>query len=334
MSKTLNNLMGRWARGYPILPREFGLARQLITNPDTFPYTIGSVDAYASIFNAHQVFYETYDTLFFDIDGKKEGRTESYPKLQTFLSQVPTVSRIYCSGMGFHIYIDLAHPISHKPTYKQLSSTFVQTYKLAPLIDPACVGDVRRVARIPTSMNSKSHTYVVEITPEMTLKEVDQLTSLPPTPTTTEHPFVSTKNGSKFDETNLLDQLPQEANKNQNMVSKSVVNKNNSWTGVYPPCITNAENFLAGIGELGHTSRIHLAGFLLQIGREEELWEYLRKANDFNESTSRYQIAYLKEHDYHPFNCNKVSEEICSFVGCQKSCPFYPYVLKDAEVTI
>ncbi len=310
---TLPREIYEWAREEPF-PREVGLDRVIVKNEEEFKKHLRSTDMYASIFNLNQLFYEKYDVLFFDLDGKNGGIDESYSKLQWFLKNVDyKVSRAYFSGVGFHVYIYLKKPILGRDTYKDFSKKFIEANSLSELVDHSAVGDVRRVARLPGTVNSRSSLKMVEISPQDSKDAVLQRAK-------EYKPFRPPRVDSFIFDVSSATQVKQDT------FPETV-----SWTGIYPPCILNAENFLCELGELGHSGRIHLASFLLKIGREDELRKYLKMANDYNKYITEYQIDYLKKTNYMPFACKNVVNEICSYSADKKKCPFYPHIFSKVK---
>lgn len=304
-----------WTRNQPF-PREVQLNRTIVKSEQELLQAYTQQNFYSSIFNLRQIFYEEYDTLFFDIDGKQGGVTESFGKLETFLKNVEgQVSRLYFSGVGFHVFIDLEKVIQGKENYRHFSKQFAEHYNLLDLIDHSALGDVRRVARVPFSTNTKSMKVVVPLDPENLTKQkvlecsTEKKEFVPP---------ILHKFSFNFTPTPSPPTTP-----------KLSSSEEFNWEGIYPPCINNAENLLYNAGELGHSSRIHLATFLIQIGREEELHKYLEKANDYKEDVSNYQISHLRNGNYMPFKCNNVPDEICSYKSNKRDCPFFPYVFKN-----
>ena len=90
------NALIQWFRVNPIL-REYGLKRNRIENIDDLKGVWKGVDEYASIFSLKQVFYQKYDTIFFDIDGKTF--EEAYSKYKYVQQRLKSfITREYFSG--------------------------------------------------------------------------------------------------------------------------------------------------------------------------------------------------------------------------------------------
>ncbi len=301
-----------WTRNKPF-PREVQLSRVIVKDSVELQKQYTPQDFYSAIFNSAQIFYEEFDTIFFDIDGKKGGTDESYDKLVKFLNRVDYgVSRVYFSGVGFHVFIDLNKPITGKEEYRQFCRTFTDNYNLTDLIDHSALADTRRVARVPYTLNSKSSRMAIQINPHNTMEEV----------------LANSKEGKAYVPPKKLT-FHFDFQKTSSPPPKPAKVSEIEWAGIYPPCITTAENLLYNVGELGHTSRVHLATFLLQTGKEEELRKYLKKANDYKPDITEYQLNNLTSGNYMPLKCVNVTDEICGYSKNKSECPFFPYVFKN-----
>lgn len=306
----LDNVYKVWSREQ-MFPRELSLGRKIITNEEDFTKLKSSTDEYLSVFNMKQMFYETYDTIFFDIDGKTGGTNEAIAKYMKFKQNYNFISRLYFSGVGLHVYTDLVTPIRGKAEYKQFCNKLVKKYNLIGLIDSSAVGDTSRLARLPHSVNSRSGKTTIQILDSELIKKPEE--------------YVETiYAGKKYVLVDFGIEIEERKQEKSQLVKLT-----KDWKkvyGDYPPCINNALNMIEKEGELNHTERIHLATFLINIGREDELWEALKKANDYSESISIYQVEYLKSRNMKSYSCANVEDDICSYAGNKKLCPFYPSV--------
>ena len=149
-------VFAHWSRGNEY-PRELGLSREYISSYTDLKAKWKDVDEYASIFSLKQIFYEEYDTIFFDIDGKSGGISESYDKYKKVMNEIGDyVTRIYYSGVGIHLYIDLENKIVGRENYKNICEQFINDHNLMPYIDRGRTGNARQIARLPESVNSRS----------------------------------------------------------------------------------------------------------------------------------------------------------------------------------
>lgn len=298
----------QWFRG-DLVKREFTLSRKVVESIDDIKQLWKGVDEYASIFNLFQVFYQTYDTIAFDIDGKTA--EESYLKYKYVKKQLGDyITRQYFSGRGFWVFIDLENEIKGKTLYKEICRALVEEYGIKDVVDNAVVGDVRRMGRLPSSLNSKSGRYMIRLKGNETLEEILQKSQV-----------YDSYNGEvrRVKLSINLQQVKSEKEEGSSSGGKIL------WRGGYPSCIYNAEHILKEIGELKHNSRLHYAAFLLWINKEDELREYIKMANDYNERITNYQIEYLKNIKFKPYKCENVNSEICPFTN-RRECLFYPSV--------
>ena len=309
-------VLKEWMRGDEF-PRELSLSRIVVNDWDEARKAWKEYDEYFSVFSLRERFYEQYNTMFWDIDGKSGGVGEAYTKLQEFVSRYGNfITRLYFSGVGFHAYTDFTVPVYGKKVFKSASLAVRNQFGLGNIIDNSTCGDVARMARTPLSTNSKSGNMMIELDRlDYTLEEVLELSS---------KGYIPTKHvGSRivFDDFGVdISDIDKDSGYKDEVVGAR------EWVGNYPPCVENAKKYLVEEGELNHRERLHLASFLIAIGEEAELWEVLKKANDFSYSISKYQVEYLKANNMKPLKCSNVPDDICSYAGNKFLCPFYPSV--------
>ncbi len=292
-----------WCRGKEF-PRETKF-RKVMYNKIDLESEWKGVDDYVSIFSLDQVFYENFDTFYLDIDGKEGGTKEAWSKFEKIRKAV-NLSRVYFSGVGIAAFVDLDSLIKGKDVYKATMKKWIKDNGVDDLVDPATVGDVRRVSKVPFTKSSKSGNTVVRfnINDDMGMMMNRSVNSIP-----------TFDLGIKIFHVEPV-----------SFIKKDMKVIEGKWKGEYPPCIEQSIMNLKMTGELNHRERLHFAAFLLQIGREDLLWDTLRSANDFSESISGYQVAYLKDRNFKPFNCVNVSGEICPFAN-KRECVFYPNIM-------
>ncbi|MEM0143004.1 MAG: hypothetical protein QXL94_03515 [Candidatus Parvarchaeum sp.] len=303
-----------WCKGEErLFPRELSLGRKLVRSYEELERKWVDVDEYLSLFNLRERFYDSYDTLAFDIDGKNGGTIEAREKLDLFKRQFPFEGRLYFSGVGFHYFVDLKKPILGKKNYKSFSTALYKQYSLENIVDRAIVGDVSRMLRAPLSINSKSGLKAIPIDYEETKHKLPQN-------------YEYCKQKTTLYEVEEFDIQEEIVNKS---FEKKVVKGKGDWKsvyGMYPPCILMSIKLLKETGELDHNERIHLASFLLNVNDEKTLREALKTANDYSESISNYQIEYIKARHLKSFSCKNISEDICPYYKHQRNCTFYPSI--------
>ncbi|MEM0142479.1 MAG: hypothetical protein QXL94_00795 [Candidatus Parvarchaeum sp.] len=302
-----------WARG-ELFPREYSLSRKIVSNFNEIKNAWNGTDEYLSLFSLREGFYMRFNSMVFDIDGKSGGTLEALEKLKAFREKFKFISRVYFSGVGFHVFTDFKEPIADKIVYKTFARNLVAKYGLETLVDMSCVGDVRRMLRAPTSINSKSNLMAGQVS----LEEVFKVPY-------SNYTYIIEK-GEKYPIEEFGVSLTERIPKEHLETKEGRVREWKDVYGQYPPCITTAAKSLDEEGELNHSERIHLAAFLIGIGKEDELIEHLKNATDFNERISEYQVNYIRENSIRSFSCKNASNSICGYVGMKSRCPFYPSI--------
>jgi hypothetical protein len=168
-------------------------------------------------------------------------------------------------------------------------------------IDWNCVGDVRRMVKVPPSWGSVSHSYVVKT---LMYDEIDE----------------STLN----DYIRLAEEAKREA---LEAVSAHVRSEMREEVEVvaglerYPPCIADMVLRMVETGELSHAERFQLAAYLRSVGwKKEDVIDLFRAASDFDEHTTTYQVEHIYSNGYTPAGCLK----IINMGACPRLCKLYP----------
>ena len=301
-----------WTRGRADEPREVKLYRQVVDGYQGLKALWSGVDEYAAIFSREQIERQEFDTIFTDIDAHVEGE-DWMSKAETIFSKCDIQpSRVYVTGRGGHAYWDLDEPIKGVGRYKQVAAAMMKKWGLTDLVDRHVVGDVRRMARLPMSMNSKGGCMLrVEPSQIRTLK--DSLT-----------PDLET----------LTRQVPQTVHLvigevhdvDEGHFTASPEARRIYSEAEYAPCIKSGIKQMMETGELDHLERLHVFSYLVQNDEMEKGFEILRKyAGDFDAGISRYQLNYLATTRHKPFKCKNVPADLCPFDD-KRECPYWPSV--------
>ncbi|MEM0478290.1 MAG: hypothetical protein QXN77_07825, partial [Candidatus Caldarchaeum sp.] len=92
-------------------------------------------------------------------------------------------------------------------------------------------------------------------------------------------------------------------------------------SGEYPPCIALMVDTLIKTGELDHFARFQLVASLSRLGwSSREIAELFQAANDYNEQKTRYQVEHILSRGYRPYGCRRIEE--AGF--CPYRCRLYP----------
>lgn len=310
MRRMRTELISEWMRGDKFL-REFSLSRIFVYNMNDLINHLQGVDDYLAVFSMREIFNETFDTIFFDIDSGFDG-------LVKFMSQVKLPpSRLYFSGnKGFHVYYDLKKPIVGHKLYSLASKLIVNKYNLKDIIDNSVVGDVRRIARLVGTVNSKSGKYMIKLNSGGNYSS-DEILKL-----AVDNKSADVGGVQKYEISEIVDinEIKNVAETDSYVFIKGKIFRRYAE---YPKCIHNAMVSLLNTGELNHVERLVLAGFLLANDDEDLLRWILKFAHDYDSHYTNYQIEYLKRKQFKIYKCANIPSTICPYSD-KKKCPYYP----------
>ncbi|MEM3030569.1 MAG: hypothetical protein QXH27_02430 [Candidatus Micrarchaeia archaeon] len=92
--------------------------------------------------------------------------------------------------------------------------------------------------------------------------------------------------------------------------------------GAYPPCIKKLLEELAESANLPHNARFALAAYLLNIGLDKEkVIALFQTAPDFDEKTTRYQVAFIAEKGYRVPACAALDMQGMCVADCRVGTP-------------
>lgn len=301
-----------WTRG-DNGPREFGLTRRVVVGYDGVKEKWTGTDEYAAVFSSEQIKSGTFDTILMDIDAHNgEDWTIKAKDVLSRCTIPPT--RVYVTGRGAHFYWDLDEPVKGAGRYKQVVSALVKIWGIKELVDAHVVGDVRRVARLPMSVNSKNGGWAVRV-PKEILDASDIRVSASIETLVTEAPGKITLIVGETEEAQKT--FPPQLNGGAQHIFKE---------SEYPPCIRIAIKQMMDTGELDHMQRLHLFSFLVQNDEMQKGWELLKNyAGDFNPSISEYQLNNLAQKEHRPYKCGNVPKDLCPYAQ-QRECVYYPSI--------
>ena len=276
----MKNSLMRWLRadsGLQLFPREVGLKRETVGSLDEFLEYVSScqrlnVDCYASVFSKMQIEGSVFDTIFLDVDDM-----QSAAVVRDVLEGNGLVAREYCSGRGLHFYIDF-EPVKIVD-YKNVVRRFVsEVLGLSKYVDMHVVGDVRRMARVPLTYNTKVCRTMSIIYDECYLnrdlpKALERLRMSEPITAEYEERVVDV-----FKKTRL------------------------------PPCIEKLIETVVETGELDHHERLILATYLLHNFSFEDVKKLFMLCSDYTEEKTMYQLRWLIDNKYEPYSCRRVKE--------------------------
>lgn len=317
--RELRQIINEWLRvnelGKRVYPREVGLKRRVVEDEvDLYGYLNENkwTDCYSAIFSNWQIVNREFDTIYLDIDCHDcvdfdEMFEKSYEKLCIVKEKID-VSRAYWTGRGFACYIDF--DLTHIENYGVAVRKLIEEKSLFEYVDRQVTGDIRRVARIPSTVNSKSGLKCVKIDVEASKDEI----------------LNSVKKGEHMEydvvKNNDVVDILKKYDCKDGKEKKVELKKCN--LDVLPDCIKRGILKLAEHGELEHSWRVVIAIFLLKTWgyeRTKKLFELF--ASDYDERKTEYQLKYIGNKGYKCYSCKKLKlMGICEYDDL-KECAFY-----------
>jgi hypothetical protein len=273
------------------------------------------MDCYVAVYSDPQILSGEVDTIFLDIDAENIQEAQGkLNQLRKVLDDMNLVYRVYFSGAkGFHVYIDF-EPV--KLRYPGFAIKKFVTTRLPHVMDFTGVGDVRRLARVPYTINQKTGVMSFRVNPELL---PTHLSDVPPE---LPYGYNDTIGGELLD----LDALLAESEEPIDMAEEGKIPE---WEGPAPPCIVDIITRLKETGELSHQERLHLAAFVIQAGYDVNVVMGLlaRYAKDFSMAATQYQLSKLLEARFSCYTCSNAQLlGFCPLGKDAKECLFYPSI--------
>jgi hypothetical protein len=114
-------------------------------------------NVYVSVYSYPEIENMTFDTFYLDIDAIKKKVLMDFSSY--VVSKYGGVPRVYFTGRGFAMYLDLERyiKIKHKETLRAwIEKIVVDSGQKVSDFDTAVWGDIKRVSRLPFTLNLKS----------------------------------------------------------------------------------------------------------------------------------------------------------------------------------
>lgn len=298
--------------------------RLKITDPKDVDYYVkiynGKKDLYQTVYN----YEDSIDTnnaivdkifLDFDYDSNmkflKDARTIAFYLLQNDYSFY-----VRFSGNGFHIFILLDNNKLKNPKGAIKNYVNYLHTKTGTKSDPAVVGDLRRVVRIPNTLNiknRKSQYYCIPLTlNEFLHNTYEEIRLLAKNPRESENDFI---NGHRLLNISEWDTDIIEEQKNN---TYHIIN-NNEISDDIPPCVQE----LMKDPMLGNVGRIQVILFFRDLGYTKEevedvLYNFLSEEKFNHCIYEEHLIDYLFEKDYIFNDCFRQKEDgFCTDEECK-----------------
>ena len=269
-------------------------------------------DCYVSVFTDYQIWMGIFDTVLLDIDGDVNGSYEDMRAVYDILRREGLEGRVYYTGRGYHIYVDFAPMKIDR--YSDRVRKWAKDIGIWDYVDKKVLGDIRRMARVPLTKNTKTGRWMIEIDPEMDESEIIEKSEAGVEVVRCE--VRPTDLGERL--------LFLDINGGRRITPRALMKVKD---GRYPPCIESLLMKLKVSGELDHAERLHLANYLLRIMTVDEVVDVFRYAKDFSERYTRYQLEWFLRNRYKPYSCVRAIQ-----MGiCPVMCEYYPNVLNSLE---
>ncbi len=276
-------------------------------------------DSYLSLFSEEQIEKEMLDTFYLDIDAHNGESLEDRRAtvLDAFVDLgINLFTRCYYTGRGFAYFLDFTEPVSSS-YFKKASRYLIGYLELGDVVDVSVIGDYNRMARVPSTFNTKSNSWMVEIPQDISIRTAKENS------TNKIHKFWR---GNKVNFKKLMAEIgfkEETEEKKRNITKFGKIPETE-----YPPCIQKSINDLFLTGELDHRERIHFASFMIMNEEKDKAHEIIKTAGDYKESITSYQLDYLEKKPA-MFSCKNVPKTICPFAGEEemKKCPYFPDIM-------
>lgn len=296
-----------------LFPREVFLTRSYVGSLHEFLELMKQFyktsDCYTSVYSPAQAEMGILDTIFLDLD-IREGETfeevrKRMQKICNILEKKGYRYRLYFTGgRGFHFYLDFP-PILLRHPFEAIRA-WAKRYGITKYVDLHILGDVRRLARVPYTINTKTGLFCYPINPDATFEEALS----PPL-----RLYESAMNLDLGIELRYLDSQIPDRPKEVLPVPE---------LGDVPPCVVG---ILAKIDENpSHMERLHLAAYMITRGVDVgSLEEVFSKVKDFRKRITAYQLEAIKRGRLRPYSCWRLIEAgICPLDEEKRiKCPKY-----------
>lgn len=318
----------RWTRREvvkKIFPRDVGIPRKVADDEvDFIAYIEGQrgIDCYASVFARWQIVRRNFDTIFFDIDAHNSDLQVAYENLMKVLDALKGYDvRVYFTGRGFHVFCYF--PLARLEHYGMVCREWAKRKGITEYVDMNVVGDMRRMARIPLTVNANVDLTMIAV--DVSKRSLDDIVKMAREGKSDDVDVVINDDLAK--ELQEIENEMVQGNGDDNTHGKLNVEYEFEFSAKVrelPRCIRDGIMILAETGELDHHWRVAMSIFLLKVlgfKKTKELFEMF--ADDYRECTTKYQLRFIQSKGYKCYSCYKLKlMGICQH-DKQDECPFY-----------
>lgn len=275
-----------------------------------------NTDVFLSVHSNDEINSKEYCKIFIDIDDEFARR--AYMKMISVChklkkNDIENYSIFLSGSKGYHIYIRFN--TLHLSNYREAVKSWMKDIGILDLVDTRTV-DIKRVSRIPHSVNSKGRRCIPLGNNERDIK-ID-------TYEIKDWKFEINESFHKI--LKKYDKAEKKSNLKviQGGIKSSVFTKREE----YPECMgLLVDDAIQGV-HLGHTERVEMGKFLLHVygGDVDKVNEYYMKLGDYSEQKTKYQLNYLKAKKLRMMNCHHMQINSLCPVKEQCECPFNPSI--------
>jgi len=295
----------------PQFPREMQTSRMLVNNERQYINVIekaGFTDCFTAVYTDWQKRNSVVDTIFLETDySTRDEADKKHEEILSWFRQKGIHVRTLFSGRrSYHYYIDF--PPTKVSDFK--ASVLNWVANIPGDFDPAVVGNLAQMARIPGTLHGATGLFCVPVNSIATSEKCTELFGssvqiIIPNPIVAEE-LLGIKISSHSPRKSLLE------SKIEN--------------GAVPPCILAIMRFAKNTGQASHQQRLHLTAYLLKvIGPQASLEFFKETMSDFRAQYSAYQIEYLRKREWGCYKCETARMNgLCPLQNTR--CSFYPSI--------
>jgi len=251
------------------------------------------------------------DRLFFDFDSPNKVRAayDDAAELNQHLAQYYDTGALttYSGSKGYHVYVYLQQPVEGtepelKPLYGELQRMITTGTKYRTL-DPAVIGDVKRLARVPYSLHQKTGSQCVPVT-------IDHVPK----------PYKLIQGYSEILRSHGIKQAMVDLARRNLAKPKTKPRRAYNGPNKIRPCI-EAILSTKSVHDGPHLMRVAAVAELLAEGyTEDQIVDRFSKMDGFDDRKTRYYVRHAARRGYRPHKCETIQKN----GGCLgPECPSY-----------
>ena len=283
-------------------------------------------------FSSYDVLYGI-EKLFYDFDFGRKNQKLTEKQIEKRKQELAMEIQVFANALkkmgyeplivktrkGYHVYIFLRSILLvdqqdfnfWRKVYKKLQLMFIpRPFKY---LDSAPIGDLKRFSRVPFSIHEKSGEKCILVDERLRPTKIRSLN------------FYKNYGIPEITVKNVIEKTIREERKRKELIAKMRKERKEKWelehgfVGKIRPCF---EYFLE-TGEMCHQHRLALLLELWYSGYRtpEEMLEFCKKFNDYDEKKSLYQINWFLSHEIYkkmkPYSCRRLLEKgWCIYERC------------------